>query len=485
MKFVDEAVIEVKAGDGGRGCMAFLREKYRPHGGPSGGDGGRGGDIVVRADPGLTTLLDFRFQRHLEAGRGEHGRGKEQHGAGGGRARRPRADRHPYHRHRKRRAARRPRPRGRRGGRRARRARRARQHALRDVRPIRRRAAPSPGGPAKRSELRLELRLLADVGLVGYPNAGKSTFIAAVSAARPRIADYPFTTLVPNLGVARVGDESIVLADVPGLIEGAHRATGSARASSVISRARPCSSTSSISADARDPLAAYDAVNHELAAFDPELAAKPQIVVATKLDVTEARERFAAVRAAFAARGIELLGVSAVTGDGMRRCSAASPMRRASRAPAVPPRRRRAAMTWRPRIILATRTIPATHEPTRAQARPRGPRAPRRGEDRERRPRRARTASTAPRIEALVAEIAALRAAGREVVVVTSGAVAAGVARLGLTQRPPHHSRTSRRRPPSGRSASWRRTSARSRRTASRWRRCCSPTTTSPTAAAT
>jgi GTPase len=317
MKFVDEALISVKAGDGGRGCLAFLREKYRPHGGPSGGDGGPGGDVVVRADPGLTTLLDFRFQRHLEAGRGEHGRGKDQTGAAGAErvVRVPVGTRiidresgalladldHPgaevvvAH--------------GGRGGRGNARFATSTNQAPRRV---------EPGWPGEAKELRLELRLLADVGLVGYPNAGKSTFIAAVSAARPRIADYPFTTLTPNLGVTRVGDDSIVLADVPGLIEGAHRGLGlGTRFLRHLSRTAVLVHLVDF-ADARDPLAAYDAVNTELAAFDAELATKPQIVVATKLDVTEARARFADAGAAFGARGIELFGVSAVTGEGMR-----------------------------------------------------------------------------------------------------------------------------------------------------------------------
>jgi len=317
MKFVDEALISVKAGDGGRGCVAFLREKYRPHGGPSGGDGGPGGDVVLRADPGLTTLLDFRFQRHLEAERGEHGRGKEQTGAAGASrvvrvpvgtrvldaetselvADLTRADAEVVI------------ARGGRGGRGNARFATATNQAPRRV---------EPGLPGEVRALRLELRLLADVGLVGFPNAGKSTLIAAVSAARPRIADYPFTTLVPNLGVARVDDDAIVIADIPGLIEGAHRGLGlGTRFLRHVSRTAVLVHLIDL-ASADDPLAAFDAVNHELAAFDAGLAAKPQLAVATKLDVTEARERFATVRDAFAARGVELLGISAVSGEGVR-----------------------------------------------------------------------------------------------------------------------------------------------------------------------
>lgn len=316
MKFVDEVTVSVKAGDGGRGCLAFLREKYKPYGGPIGGDGGRGGDVVFVADTGLNTLLDFRFQRRLEAGRGEHGRGKGQHGATGA----TKVVRVPV---------------GTRildaeseellfdldtagrevvvaaggiGGRGNMRFVSATNRAPRRT---------EPGLPGEALELRLELRLLADVGLVGFPNAGKSTFIAAVSAARPKIADYPFTTLVPNLGVARVGDEAIVLADVPGLIEGAHTGQGlGMRFLRHLTRTAALLHLIDLS-DPQDPLVAYDTINGELAAFDAELAAKPQLVVATKLDVTEARERFDEAKAGFAARGVELLGVSAATGDGM------------------------------------------------------------------------------------------------------------------------------------------------------------------------
>jgi GTP-binding protein len=296
--------------------MAFLREKYKPYGGPIGGDGGRGGDVVFVADTGLNTLLDFRFQRRLEAGRGEHGRGKGQHGATGA----TKVVRVPV---------------GTRildaasgdllfdldtperevvvaagglGG-------RGNMRFVSSTNRAPRRT--EPGLPGEALEVRLELRLLADVGLVGFPNAGKSTFIAAVSAARPRIADYPFTTLVPNLGVAAVDERTLVLADVPGLIEGAHLGQGLG-----IRFLRHLTRTAVLVhlidlGDARDPLEAYDTINRELAAFDAELAEKPQLVVATKLDVTEARERFANAGAAFRARGRELHGVSAATGEGM------------------------------------------------------------------------------------------------------------------------------------------------------------------------
>jgi len=316
MKFVDEVLVSVKAGDGGRGCLAFLREKYRPYGGPIGGDGGRGGNVVFVADTGLNTLLDFRFQRRLEAGRGEHGRGKGQHGATGT----TKLVRVPV-------------------GTRVLDA--ASGDLLFDLDTAGREVVVAAGGiggrgnmrfvsstnraprrtepglPGDALELRLELRLLADVGLVGYPNAGKSTFIAAVSAARPRIADYPFTTLVPNLGVARVDDVALVIADIPGLIEDAHLGQGlGIRFLRHLARTAILVHLVDLN-DERDPLVAFDTINRELAAYDDALATKPQIVAVTKLDITEARERFEATAAAFAERGIALHGVSAATGAGM------------------------------------------------------------------------------------------------------------------------------------------------------------------------
>ena len=319
MKFIDEADIHVRAGDGGRGCVSFLREKYKPHGGPNGGDGGDGGDVVFEVDPGLTTLLDFKFQPLLKAGRGEHGRGKEQYGKRGEDrvvrvppgtiVRNTDTDeliadlRTPHERaivaH------------GGRGG-------RGNMHFATSTNQAPRYTQPET--PGEELRLHLELHLMADVGLVGYPNAGKSTLISTVSAARPRVADYPFTTLVPHLGVVRFNEEgSFVLADIPGLIEGAHRGLGLGhRFLRHLSRTSLLIHLIDVSGiSGRDPMADYDTINHELEAFDASLAAKPQIVVANKLDLAEARDRMAELRARFAARGVELHGISAATGEGV------------------------------------------------------------------------------------------------------------------------------------------------------------------------
>lgn len=319
MKFIDEAEVHVHAGDGGRGCVSFLREKYRPHGGPSGGDGGDGGDVVFVVDPGLTTLLDFKFQPLVKGGRGEHGRGKQQYGKHGeGRLVRvppgtivTDADtgelivdlRQPHERYIV--------AHGGRGG-------KGNAHFSSSTNQAPRYA--QPGTPGEERRLRLELHLLADVGLVGYPNVGKSTVISAVSAARPVIADYPFTTLVPHLGVVRFDDEgSFVLADIPGLIEGAHRGRGLGdRFLRHLSRTSLLIHLLDISGlTGRDPVDDYDAINRELEAFDATLAAKPQVVVANKLDLSEARERHPAVQARFAQRGITLWAISAATGEGV------------------------------------------------------------------------------------------------------------------------------------------------------------------------
>jgi GTPase len=319
MKFIDEAEVHVHAGDGGRGCVAFLREKYRPHGGPAGGDGGDGGDVVFSVDPGLTTLLDFKYQPLIRAGRGEHGRGKHQYGKRGEdrEVRVPPgtivhdADTGEVIADLQAAPARCIVAHGGHGG-------RGNMHFATPTHQAPRHA--EPGRPGEERRLRLELQLMADVGLIGYPNVGKSTLITKVSAARPRIADYPFTTLVPHLGVVRVDDEgSFVLADIPGLIEGAHRGAGLGhRFLRHVSRCTMLIHLLDISGlTGRDPLTDHDAINRELAAFSPALAAKPQLVVANKLDLAEAREHFADIQRRFRERGIALHGISAASGEGV------------------------------------------------------------------------------------------------------------------------------------------------------------------------
>lgn len=318
MKFIDEARIRVEAGDGGDGCIAFLREKHRPMGGPAGGDGGCGGDIVIRADGGLSTLLDVSLRRLFRATRGQDGRGKGRHGRAGAdtvidvpvgtQVRRPgnstvesdltRAGQTALL------AA------GGAGGRGNARFATATHQAPRQ-------AEKGVAGQAR--ELLLELRLLADVGLVGLPNAGKSSLLARVSAARPKIADYPFTTLDPVLGVVRVGaDASFVLADIPGLIAGASHGSGlGLRFLRHLARTRVLVHLIDCSMSAEEEsMAAFDTVNGELAAHSSELAAKPQVAVLSKSDLVEVRDRAPALRKALADRNIDAYTVSAASGEG-------------------------------------------------------------------------------------------------------------------------------------------------------------------------
>jgi len=320
MKFIDEAKVSVRAGDGGAGCVAFLREKYRPKGGPAGGDGGDGGDVVFIVDASLTTLLDFKYQPLLRAGYGEQGRGKQQYGKRGDdlEVRVPAgtlvfdADTGEQRADLRERGTRFIAAQGGRGG-------KGNMHFATSTNQTPRFA--QPGTPGAERQLRLELRLLADVGLVGFPSVGKSSLIRRVSAARPRVADYPFTTVVPHLGVVRVDeDTTFVLADIPGLIEGAHEGAGLGhRFLRHVSRTLLLIHLLDASGlSGRDPLDDYDAINRELALFDPALSSKPQIVAANKMDLTEAKEAFPGLRARFAGRGIDVWPISAATGDGVR-----------------------------------------------------------------------------------------------------------------------------------------------------------------------
>ena len=318
MKFVDEVRIQAKAGDGGRGCLSFRREKFIPLGGPDGGDGGDGGNVCFVVDPGLGTLLDLRYRFHYNAGNGEGGKGQNKHGKNGETL----TIRVPpgtliYDDDTGEQLADLTEPgeplvllRGGMGGRGNARFVTSTNRAPRHT---------QPGLPGERRTLRLQLKLLADVGLLGLPNAGKSTLIASVSAARPKIADYPFTTLVPNLGVVRCGDfRSFVMADIPGLIRGASEGHGlGIRFLRHIERTDLFLHLVDLSGmQEGDPVGNFHAINRELEQYNPELLERPMIVVFTKLDVTEVREQLPAMRAAFAALGHKSFAVSAVTGEG-------------------------------------------------------------------------------------------------------------------------------------------------------------------------
>jgi GTP-binding protein len=317
MKFIDEAIITVKAGDGGNGCLAFRREKFVPRGGPSGGDGGRGGDVVMVASD-HNTLLHFRFNPEHTAQRGRHGEGSNRSGKEGESIELPvpvgtvvtDADTgevlHDFSAKGERFVA----AHGGRGG-------RGNQHFATPTH-----QAPTehePGRPGEQKRLRLELKLLADVGLVGFPNAGKSTLISRISAAKPKIADYPFTTLIPNLGVVLVGDKTFVVADIPGLIEGAHEGAGlGIQFLRHVERTKLLVHLVDVSdAAGRDPVEDFDVIRHELASFSGEMAQKPMIVVASKIDAAQDEERLASVRRLAAERSLPFFAISAVTGAGL------------------------------------------------------------------------------------------------------------------------------------------------------------------------
>lgn len=318
--FIDRAKIRIKGGTGGHGVTAFRREKFVPRGGPSGGDGGRGGDVWIVADESLNTLLHLRYNPEHVAERGRHGEGSNRSGREGEDliVRVPvgtqvfdsetgellqdlAADQ-----------ARWLAAKGGRGG-------FGNAHFATSTN-----RAPryhQEGSPGEERELQLELKLLADVGLVGFPNAGKSTLISTISAARPKIADYPFTTLEPNLGVVDLGDyRTFVVADIPGLIEGAHSGAGLGdQFLRHVERTRVLLHLVDVSnASGRDSLDDYLAVNRELRLYNPQLAERPQIVVATKIDALEEPERLDALRRQAATDNHEFFAISAVANKGVR-----------------------------------------------------------------------------------------------------------------------------------------------------------------------
>ncbi|MGE5559768.1 MAG: GTPase ObgE [Chloroflexota bacterium] len=318
--FVDKIKIFVKGGDGGNGCVSFRREKYVPEGGPNGGDGGRGGDVYAIVDGSVRTLMDFRYQRHHKAPRGQHGMGSNMHGKSGedlfikvppgtaifddatgdliadlteeGELALIGA--------------------GGRGGKGNARFASATNTAPRMA---------EKGEPGEERWVTLELKLLADVGFVGFPNAGKSTLLASVTAAKPKIANYPFTTLVPNLGVARIEDgRSFVLADIPGLIEGASAGAGlghdflrHVERTRVLIHVIDAAGT-----EGRDPVADFAVINGELEQYRPGLSQRPQIVAANKIDLPEAGANVERLKAALEPQGYPVMPISAATGEGVR-----------------------------------------------------------------------------------------------------------------------------------------------------------------------
>lgn len=315
MKFLDQAKVFVRSGNGGAGAVSFLREKFVEFGGPNGGNGGRGGDVIIRCVDGLNTLIDYRFQQHFKADTGTHGMGKDRHGAkgndvilkvpvgtqvfeedgetliadftevgqeltlleGGN------------------------------GG-------FGNAHFKTSANQAPRRA--NPGLPGTEKWIWLRLKLIADAGLVGLPNAGKSTFLAAVSAAKPKIADYPFTTLHPNLGVVTIGERDLVLADIPGLIEGAHEGQG--LGDRFLGHVERCSIlVHLIDGTQEDVKTAYKTIRGELAAYAEELAEKPEIVVLNKIDAIDPDEVKEKVKVLKRASKAEVFTCSGVTGEGV------------------------------------------------------------------------------------------------------------------------------------------------------------------------
>jgi GTPase len=319
MSFIDEVKIYVKSGDGGAGCVSFRREKFIPLGGPDGGDGGRGGDVICKVSPQLATLLDMRQHPHQKAKRGGHGKGADKHGAAGddllmllpigtvikdaetgeilADLTEPDSEIVLL--------------KGGRGGQGNARFKTSTHKAPKFA---------QPGEPGAEKWIRLELKLMADVGLLGMPSVGKSSLITKISSARPKIADYPFTTLKPNLGVVQYKNyRTFVMADIPGLIEGASEGAGLGhRFLKHLERTGQLLHLLDLSwMPERDPIAEYEALNRELALFDPELAGKRQTVVINKIDLPNVQENLAQVLPYFQEKGIKVFPISAATGEGI------------------------------------------------------------------------------------------------------------------------------------------------------------------------
>jgi len=318
--FIDRVKIRVKAGDGGHGVTAFRREKFVPRGGPSGGDGGKGGDVWLESDESFNTLLHLRYNPEHHAERGRHGEGSNRHGRDGHDeiVKVPVGTQvfdaasgellHDFTDASQRFLA----AKGGKGG-------WGNSHFATSTR-----QAPKyhyTGRPGEERELQLELKLIADVGLVGFPNAGKSTLISVISAAKPKIADYPFTTLEPNLGVVDLGDfKTFVVADVPGLIQGASEGAGLGdRFLRHIERTKLILHLIDVSSlSGRDPVEDYEIINRELAAYNEALAARPQIVVATKIDALDEPERLANLKKRAEKDKKDFVAISSITGEGVK-----------------------------------------------------------------------------------------------------------------------------------------------------------------------
>lgn len=314
MKFLDQAKIYIRSGDGGSGCCAFRHEKYIEFGGPSGGNGGRGGDVVFEAVPNLNTLIDFRYQQHFKAEKGRNGEGSERTGRKGETlvikvpvGTEIVADDGetiikdmvtPYERFTI--------VKGGDGG-----LGNASYKTSTNQAPRR----ADPGWPGEEMWVWLRLKIIADVGLLGFPNAGKSTFLSAVTSARPKIADYPFTTLYPNLGLTRIDDEEMLIADIPGLIEGAHEGTG--LGDKFLRHIERCAVLLHIiDGTQKDVAGAYRAIRKELKLYSPVLEKKPQIIVINKIDALVDEERAAKVREVQKAARKKPLLMSGVSGEG-------------------------------------------------------------------------------------------------------------------------------------------------------------------------
>jgi len=319
VKFVDEVEILVSSGHGGAGCVSFRREKYIPRGGPNGGDGGRGGDVIIKATRQLTTLLDLKYKKDNRAKNGDPGSGRNRHGkdaadvivsvpvgtvikgADTGEIRDDLVEDGQAFT-----AAR-----GGRGG-------MGNAHFSSSTNRAPRFAQPGEEGETFR--LKLELKLLADVGIIGFPNAGKSTLISKISAARPKIADYPFTTLVPNLGVVQYKDfRNFVVADIPGLIEGAHAGAGlGVRFLKHVERTSLFIHVLDVSGfTEREPLNDFDVINMELKEFNPQLSENPQVVALNKVDLLPDREHMMGIKDVLASKGYRVFCISGVTGEGV------------------------------------------------------------------------------------------------------------------------------------------------------------------------